>query len=124
MIKRLVAGEDDGGAYFSEVIAVFLADLEQRMTAARQAAGSADGIALAANMHALRGSCGNFGARPMMALCLEIERRARASALDGIGQIIDALEGETARVREALEQQRAQLAGTDGGGDAKEAARE
>jgi two-component system, sensor histidine kinase and response regulator len=119
-IGRLLAGEDDKGGYFNEVIGVFLSDLDQRVASAKAAAGSGDAAGLAAQAHALRGSCGHFGARPMMALCAEIERRARGGALEEIGQIVEALEREAARVRVALETQRKQLSGPEPGGDAKQ----
>jgi two-component system, sensor histidine kinase and response regulator len=121
-IAGLLAGEDDQSSYLNEVIGVFLSDLAERMAALRAAAGAADGTALAANAHALKGGCGHFGARPMMALCGDIETRARTGALDGIGSAVEALEREAARVRDALEARRVPAARADDAEDAKGAA--
>jgi CheY-like chemotaxis protein len=54
--------------------------------------------------HTIKGSCITFGARPMEALCLELEHRNRQAAGRPVREIIDAIELEFFNVRTALAQ--------------------
>jgi HPt (histidine-containing phosphotransfer) domain-containing protein len=52
--------------------------------------------------HTIKGSCITFGARPMEALCLELEQRNGHEADRPVREIIDAIELEFFNVRTAL----------------------
>ena len=99
-LRGLESAADDGPEFLRQLIAVFLADLDARVAAMR--AGDAAAVAHAA--HALKGSCGHFGAKRLHALCRELEADARAGSTDGsAAAIIDSIERECARVRGELE---------------------
>jgi HPt (histidine-containing phosphotransfer) domain-containing protein len=62
-----------------------------------------DRAGIAATAHAVKGSCGHFGAVRLMELSHEIEGRARREQTDSLQTAIDSMVAETARVRAALE---------------------
>lgn len=66
----------------------------------------ADGLRRAA--HALRGAAANFGARPLEALCAEIENHGRAGLPLQAGPLVAPLQAEYQRVITALEQEASQ----------------
>jgi PAS domain S-box-containing protein len=62
---------------------------------------------LSAIAHTIKGSCSNFGARPMEALCLQLEQLAPAAGSDAARDLVAALEREFLNVSSALEDHRA-----------------
>ncbi|MGB6554026.1 MAG: response regulator [Candidatus Binataceae bacterium] len=103
-LRNLEAAADDGPEFVRQLITVFLADLDDRVAAMRSGAGAGDPTSIAHAAHALKGSCGHFGAKRLLELCRELEAQARAGSSDGAAAaIIDSIEHECARVRGALE---------------------
>jgi two-component system sensor histidine kinase/response regulator len=100
---HLEAAADDGPEFVRDLIGVFLADLENRLAAMRSSVAAGDATAVAHAAHALKGSCGHFGAKRLLMLCRELETLARAGTTDGAAAMIDAIERESVRVRRALE---------------------
>jgi len=90
----------------SDLIDSFLRDSAERIAAMRGAAASGDAKALTRTAHALKGSSGTVGANRMTALCDVIEELSRASSMEGLPALIDALAEEFERVRRALEAER------------------
>jgi CheY-like chemotaxis protein len=62
---------------------------------------------LSAIAHTIKGSCSNFGARPMEALCLQLERLAPAAGSNSARDLVTAIEREFLSVSSALESHRA-----------------
>ena len=62
---------------------------------------------LAAIAQTIKGSCSNFGARPMEALCLQLEQLAPAAGSDAARDLVAAIEREFLNVSSALEDHRA-----------------
>jgi CheY-like chemotaxis protein len=62
---------------------------------------------LSAIAHTIKGSCSNFGARPMEALCLQLEHLAPAVGSDAARDLVAAIEREFLNVSSALEGHRA-----------------
>jgi two-component system sensor histidine kinase/response regulator len=62
---------------------------------------------LSAIAHTIKGSCSNFGARPMEALCLQLEHLAPAGGSDAARDLVAAIEREFVNVSSALEDHRA-----------------
>ncbi len=92
-------GEPDA---LAELVELFLSDAGPRVIAAREAIaeGNAEGVAQAA--HALLGSCGIFGARPLARICERLQADARSANLTEMPGLLHELEREFARVRIAL----------------------
>lgn len=103
-LRSLEAAADDGLEFVRQLITVFLADLDDRVAAIRSGAGAGDPTSIAHAAHALKGSCGHFGAKRLLGLCRELEAQAHAGSTDGpAAAIIDSIERECARVRSELE---------------------
>ena len=99
----ILAAADDGPDFVRQLIGVFLTDLDNRLSTMRSGAAADDAKAVAHAAHALKGSCGHFGAQRLVALCRELEALARSGATEGAAAKIGAIEHESARVRSALQ---------------------
>lgn len=100
-IRRL---QDDGASdLLHELVGLFLRDGGPRIATMREAFEQNDDQTLARTAHALRGSCGNIGATIMETLCGRIEEHSRSHELSAVGPLLDDLEKEFERARDALE---------------------
>jgi HPt (histidine-containing phosphotransfer) domain-containing protein len=111
-IAKLAEAEDSGaGAQFiAEIIDVFLGDLRQRVVAIGSQMNSDDRGGVAATAHAIKGSCGHFGAMRLVDLSRELESKARRLPPADLQVEFDSMIAETERVRAALEAYRAEHA--------------
>ena len=93
---------DDGGPpeIFSELVALFTESTPQLLSQACNALGDPTQLTMIA--HTIKGSCSNFGAHPMEALCMELEQLGRQGTSSGARELIDAIEQEFFNVRAAL----------------------
>ena len=101
-IERIRASMPDRRSLLDELIALFVADVPRRLGAMAQAIGRGDGAALALNAHALRGGAANFGAARLDDLCGELEGAGASGGLEAAPALLEAIERESARVRDAL----------------------
>ena len=114
-ITQLAESDELGEQFVAEVIDVFLADLSERVRAIGLQMSHDDRAGIAATAHAVKGSCGHFGAVRLMELLHEIEGRVRHEQTDGLQTAIDSIVAETERVRAALEAYRSnRMRGPDG----------
>jgi HPt (histidine-containing phosphotransfer) domain-containing protein len=102
-LLKIGAEGEPGNDFVSEITAIFLKDMEERVSRISGQLDAKDPKAMAAAAHALRGSCSHFGARRLMDLCAEVERRAGRGPLDEIEALINSLLMESERVRLAIE---------------------
>jgi len=96
--NRDEAGED----FIANIVAVFLADMGERVGAAGLQMSAQDNAGLAATAHAIKGSSGHFGAAHLMKLCAAIEDQVRRGKTDAIDAAVKSMIAETERVRAAL----------------------
>lgn len=106
-IVRLAEGDELGDKFVTEIIAVFLADLSERLRTIGLQMSQGDRVGVAATVHAIKGSCGHFGAARLMELSAEVEERARRAQIDNLAAAVDSVVAEAERVRVALEAYRA-----------------
>jgi len=106
-------GLDDDGDILTELIDTFLDNAPRLLTKADQALSLNEPSGLAQTAHTLKGSCSNFGAKPLEELCLQLESLARSpdylespNAKSQAGQLLNAIRDELERVRIALEEYR------------------
>lgn len=99
---RSIDAGDEG--FVTRIIDLFLTDLSERLEALKVAAAQRDGDGLKRVAHALKGSCGHFGAAPLAALCRKIEQIGMQRPVPDAGATLCELEAEASRVRAALEQ--------------------
>ncbi len=97
-LRKLAGGS--GREAIIKLIDLFIKDTSERLAGMRAAM---DGKTLGQTAHALKGSCGYLGAKRMASICETIEELGRAGISDRAVALVDLLEEEFARVREALE---------------------
>jgi CheY-like chemotaxis protein len=95
-------GESRGEAVLEEVVAAFLQQAERDLETMAQALGEADGEAVAAAAHSLRGSSGFLGAAALTACCAELEALARKGDLAACAPRLQAIEREYRAVERKL----------------------
>jgi HPt (histidine-containing phosphotransfer) domain-containing protein len=101
-ICEFADSDESGEDFIGNIIAVFLADMGERVRVAGAQVGAHDNAGLAATAHAIKGSCGHFGAVHLMQLCGAIEEQFRKGKTDGITAAVTSMIAETERVRAAL----------------------
>ena len=104
MLRSMDAGDE---GFLGKIIELFLSDLTERIDALKAAARGRDGDGLKRVAHALKGSCGHFGANQLAALCRKIEQIGVNHPVADASETIRELEVEASRVRVALEQAKA-----------------
>jgi len=98
----------------SEIARLFLDDLPPQMEAIHQAVEKAQADDLERLAHRLKGSVGNFAAKPAFEAALSLEKIGRQGDLKQAPQALEALEFEIQRLQRALEKW---AANPDGMGD-------
>ncbi|MFO1372330.1 MAG: Hpt domain-containing protein [Candidatus Competibacteraceae bacterium] len=68
----------------------------------RDAVPAGDSESLRQAAHSLKSSSANLGATQLAALCKELEQRGRERRLDGVAALLQEVDSNYARVREAL----------------------
>jgi HPt (histidine-containing phosphotransfer) domain-containing protein len=102
-ITDLADADESGDKFIAEIIEVFLADLRERVRTIGSQMRNNDHAGIAATAHAIKGSCGHFGAEHLMKLSRELEDQARSKQSDQLQAALDSMVAETERVRAALE---------------------
>jgi signal transduction histidine kinase/CheY-like chemotaxis protein len=88
----------------SELALMFLDDLPQQMEAIHRAVDNRQDHDLERLAHRLKGSVGNFAAKPAFEAAFHLEKIARQGDLQLAPQAVDALEYEIRRLQSALEE--------------------
>jgi HPt (histidine-containing phosphotransfer) domain-containing protein len=111
-ITELAEAEDPaaGAQFIAEIIDVFLSDLRQRVNTIGSQMSSNDRGGVAATAHAIKGSCGHFGATRLVDLSRDLEDKARRLPPVGLQVELESMIAEAERVRAALEAYRAEHA--------------
>ncbi len=99
-LRSMDAGDE---GFMTKIIELFLADLIERIAAIKSAVKGGDGPELKRIAHALKGSCGHFGAARLAALCRKMEQIGMQQPIGDASEALRDLEAEADRVRGALE---------------------
>ena len=102
-IMQLADNDDTGGQFIADIIKVFLDDLSERILTIGLQMKQGDRSGVAATAHAIKGSCGHFGAARLMDLSRALEDQARREPAGDLEVLIFTMVAETERVRTALE---------------------
>lgn len=102
-IMQLADNDDAGEQFVAEIIKVFLDDLSERVLTIGLQMKQGDRAGVAATAHAIKGSCGHFGAVRLVELSRDLEDQARRQPAGYIDVAVLAMVAETERVRTALE---------------------
>lgn len=104
----LRAIENPEGAFLIGLIDLFLADMDERLRVMHDALERGHAEVLGRSAHALKGSCGHFGAKRLSALCKAVEQDVRSGEVrDQTAALYRELVAEAVRVKQALELQKA-----------------
>jgi CheY-like chemotaxis protein len=90
------------GDMAQELIAIFLKDTPDKLATMQQAIADNDPNALFRVAHTLKSSSGSIGALHFSALCKHLEQQGRSGNMDGAEEIVAQMEGEFARLQDAL----------------------
>ncbi len=104
---REMDASDEG--FMEKIIDLFLSDMVERLQAMKAAIDARDGGPIKRTAHALKGSCGHFGATRLTSLCRNMETLAERDSMDEAAAAFVELSAEAHRVRIALELAKTQL---------------
>lgn len=90
---------DNGGAFLTEIIGIFLEDTPQRIAELEQSLAAGDTTKFARAAHSIKGSSSNLGAIALRAVAENLEQRVRKQGLAGTASLIAALKTEFERAR-------------------------
>jgi HPt (histidine-containing phosphotransfer) domain-containing protein len=92
-----------GPGLIAELVELFVGDVPARLDAIRKAMSAADPDALQRTAHSLKGSAATLGADGMAEICRCMEMHGRAGEVAEAAALLDSLDAEFERVRDALE---------------------
>jgi CheY-like chemotaxis protein len=95
--------EDGEPDLLAELAALFLEDVPNQLEALREALEGDDALSVERIAHTLKGSCGNMGATRMATICAELQDVGHSKELERTPVLVERLEAEFGRVRQALE---------------------
>ena len=87
---------------FPDLIEAFVGESARQLEAAREGWHASDLEAVRRNVHSLKGSTANIGARELNRLCADIERRTRDGDIAPIPALLSAAEAELSEVTSLL----------------------
>jgi HPt (histidine-containing phosphotransfer) domain-containing protein len=99
-LRSMDTGDED---FMAKIIELFLIDLTERLVTLKSAAETRDGPGMKSVAHALKGSCGHFGAVRLASLCRKMEQLAIQDPVGDPAELFLQLRDEADRVRVALE---------------------
>jgi CheY-like chemotaxis protein len=94
--------EIGGNDFLAELIDEFLTEAPALLAALRRALEQDDADETRRAAHTLKSNGATFGAEAFSELCRELEARAKDGRLEGAEQLVDRIDGEYARLQEAL----------------------
>lgn len=92
-------GEPD---LLSELVELFLTDAAPRLRSLWEAVDRSDAAVVETQAHALKGSCANFGARPMAEICERLQSVGHSGDVTNASGLLARLQAEFERVEDAL----------------------
>jgi signal transduction histidine kinase/CheY-like chemotaxis protein/HPt (histidine-containing phosphotransfer) domain-containing protein len=105
-LERLRALQRDPASdLLKKVVTVYLADSVKNLRQMRVAAEQVDAGEVAKLAHRLKSSSANLGAQHLVDALRRLENAGRRGEIDGVGNLLGAIESEFLRVRQALQQE-------------------
>lgn len=94
---------EDGGAFFRELVDIFLQDTPRRIAEIEVALATKHTADLTRAAHSIKGSSSNFGAVALFDIARRMEQSAKDQAYPAVQALLPALQAEFSRVKAALE---------------------
>lgn len=95
-------GEPD---VLEELVTMFLSDTARRLAAIRESVSEGRVPEVERAAHALAGGSAVFGAESFISTCRELQRAGREGNLDAVPELVERMEAEFERLRDALRQE-------------------
>ena len=95
-------GEEAGVDLLAQLAEAFTLESTEALETLEAAVAEKNADTMGRAAHKLKGSAGNFGAKPLQSLCLELEKLARAQQIEAASIRIPAVRHEVDRVLVAL----------------------
>jgi two-component system, sensor histidine kinase and response regulator len=89
-----------------ELIDLFVEDAEERLRKMETALDENNLPAVASLAHGLKGSASNLGARPLSALCGQLEKQAKAARKAGVAKLLRRVKKEYEQVKSELDKEK------------------
>ncbi len=102
-IELLLSLDDGQGEALAEIVNEYLSVSDELRAEITRLVSEADCDALERTVHTLKGASANVGATALVDLCADLERRAREAQLGDAAGLVEHLEAEFERVRDALQ---------------------
>ncbi len=96
-------GDEEDPQWLALILQRFVEDTSSRIVQLVVASETGDPVVLGQVAHALKGSCGNIGARGMAAVAQDLQMIGKTGSVEGAGDLIGKLEREFASVTAALD---------------------
>ena len=93
---------EDGPDVFVRLVELFLNDVSHQLVNLQEAVHNDDASMVKRIAHSCKGSCGQMGARRMAEICTKLQNVGASGNLTCTLEILEQLEKEFERVREAL----------------------
>jgi HPt (histidine-containing phosphotransfer) domain-containing protein len=101
-ILSTIRALDESGDFFVELVGVFSNSFASILPGLREAIATGDAKETSRAAHSLKSTSNNLGARPLAALCRDLEILGREGRMDRAPEILAAIDAEYARARAAL----------------------
>ena len=92
----------DGGGMLARLVGMYVSKTQERIDLLRAHVAESDFAAIARVAHTLKGASGSLGAARVADTCTKIEQASKARDVKTLEELLQALEGEYARARDAL----------------------
>lgn len=103
-LTELLAVFGNNRAFLETISERFLFDTKKRLAHARASFESGDWETVRIEVHSIKGSALNFGAEPISALAVSVERSLKESDFDAALEKLGAMEKEFIRIQEQIEE--------------------
>ncbi|MBI2516449.1 MAG: Hpt domain-containing protein [Opitutae bacterium] len=94
---------DDGGAFFCELVDIFLQDTPKRIAEIELSLATKNATDLTRAAHSIKGSASNFGALALCDIARRMEQAGKDQTYPTVQTLLPALQTEFTRVKAALE---------------------
>ena len=101
-INRLTEMSDGDREFETELIEIFVEDVELHLGELDRALETIDTESCRKKAHTIKGASGNLGATELQNLAFSLERLGSSGDLDGAGELIAQIRGEFERVKTFL----------------------
>jgi HPt (histidine-containing phosphotransfer) domain-containing protein len=110
-VPELMERVQDDKELILELFDIFLEDYDKRRAALEGAVKVSDFEEIGSVSHSLKGAAGNISAKPLRMVLMELENKGKASDLNGVPELISAMDKEFDLLKQRIDELRVELSG-------------